>query len=258
MIFNDDWDKGESFAFTRNYENFIKEEEKDDMMTVNVDANNNSENKKDEDKDKEKQEDHVFLDKKINLINYIKSKISVFYRGKDIKDKSYIKVTDENIETSIKILRFLENKNPNLILFGKEFIGKKQLLELCCFISGIEIMEIDNSFCGDTTKTKESFISHVIVPFLVNATHRNKKTLLYIPPNIKVNYVYETINKMMDYKEIINNYVFIDEEEYDEITEEDTIARLLSNISFCIDIIPKSKNYFKLFIDYQTIVKVHL
>ena len=255
MIFNDDWDKGESFAFTRNYENFIKEEEKDDMMTVNVDANNNSENKKDEDKDKEKQEDHVFLDKKINLINYIKSKISVFYRGKDIKDKSYIKVTDENIETSIKILRFLENKNPNLILFGKEFIGKKQLLELCCFISGIEIMEIDNSFCGDTTKTKESFISHVIVPFLVNATHRNKKTLLYIPPNIKVNYVYETINKMMDYKEIINNYVFIDEEEYDEITEEDTIARLLSNISFCIDIIPKSKNYFKLFIDYQTIVK---
>ena len=24
MIFNDDWDKGESFAFTRNYENFIK------------------------------------------------------------------------------------------------------------------------------------------------------------------------------------------------------------------------------------------
>ena len=38
-----------------------------------------------------------FQKKKIDLINYIKSKINVFYRGKDIKDKTYIKVTDENM-----------------------------------------------------------------------------------------------------------------------------------------------------------------
>ena len=255
MIFNDDWNKGESYAFTRNYEEFIQEKIEEDNLMINMNPNptNPEENKKDE--KKEKIEYHVFLDKKINLINYIKSKINVFYRGKDIKDKTYIKVTDENIETVIKILRFLENKNPNLILFGKELIGKKQLFELSAFISGIEIMELDNSFCDDTTKTKEAFISSVIVPFLVNATHRNKKTILYIPTNIKANYIFETINKMMDYKEILNNFVFINEDEFDDISEEEAYNRLLSNISFCIDIVPQSQNYYKLFIDYPTIVK---
>ena len=258
MIFNDEWNKGESYAFTRNYESFIKEEIEGDNLLVNTnvnsDPNSNTGEKKDE-KKAEKIEYHVFLDKKINLINYIKSKINVFYRGKDIKDKTYIKITDENIETVIKILRFLENKNPNLILYGKELIGKKPLFELAAFISGIEIMEIDNSFAGNTTKTKEQFISSTIVPFLVNATHRNKKTILYVPTNIKANYVFETINKMMDYKEILNNFVFINEDEYEEINEEQAYERLLSNISVCIDIVPKSETYFKLFIDYPTIVK---
>ena len=59
----------------------------------------------------------------------------------------------------IKMLRFFENKNPNLILLGKELIGKKPLFELSAFISGIEIMEIDSSFTGDTNKTKEQFIA---------------------------------------------------------------------------------------------------
>jgi len=116
-------------------------------------------------------------------------------------------------------------------------------------------MELDNSFCDDTTKTKEAFISSVIVPFLVNATHRNKKTILYIPTNIKANYIFETINKMMDYKEILNNFVFINEDEFEDISEEEAYNRLLSNISFCIDIVPQSQNYYKLFIDYPTIVK---
>ena len=253
MIFNDEWNKGESYAFTRNYEEFIEEKNEEDKLMINV--NNNNEDKEKKEETNKKIENHVFLDKKINFINYIKSKINVFYRGKDIKDKTYIKITDENIEIVIKILRFLENKNPNLILIGKELIGKKPLFELASFISGIEIMEIDNSFYDDTTKTKETFISNIIVPFLVNATHRNKKTILYIPTNIKANYIFETINKLMDYKEILNNFVFINEEEFDDISEEEAYNRLLSNISFCIDIVPQSDNYYKLFVDYPTIVK---
>ena len=256
MIFNDDWDKGQSFAFTRNFEHFIKEEiEPNNMININNNNNKEDENNKEEKEKEKKIENHVFLDKKINLIDYIKSKINVFYRGKDIKDKTYVKITNENVETVIKILRFLENRNPNLILYGKELIGKKPLFELAAFISGIEIMEIDNSFSGDTTKTKEAFISSVIVPFLVNVTYRNKKTILYVSSNIKVNYVFETINKMMDYKEILNNFVFLNEDEYDEINEEEAFNRLLSNVSFCIDIIPKSQNYYKLYIDYPTIAK---
>jgi hypothetical protein len=250
MIFNEEWDNGESYAFARNYEGCIKEVVETENLNVNPVS---TEEKKEE--NKEQQEYHVFLDKKVNLVDYIKSKINVFYRGKDIKDRAYIKVTDENMETVIKMLRIFENKNPNLILLGKELIGKKPLFELSAFISGIEIMEIDNSFTGDTTKTKEQFVRSIIVPFLVNATHKNKKTIIYVPPNIKADYVYETINKMMDYKEIMNNFVFINEDEYGEISEEDAYNRLLSNISFCIDIIPKSQNYYKLFIDYPTITK---
>ena len=250
LIFNEQWDNGESYAFTRNYESFIKEVVETDTININPVS---TEEKKEENKDQ--QEYHVFLDKKINLANYIKSKINVFYRGKDIKDRAYIKITDENIEIVIKMLRFFENKNPNLIMLGKELIGKKPLFELSAFISGIEIIEIDNSFTGDTTKTKDQFIHSTIVPFLVNATHKNKKTVMYVPPNIKANYIYETINKMMDYREIMNNFIFINEDEYDEISEEDAYNRLLSNISFCIEIIPKSQNYFKLFIDYPTIIK---
>lgn len=205
---------------------------------------------------KEKEiEYHVFLDKKINLINYIKSKINVFYRGKNIKDKTYIKITDENIEIVIKILRFFENNNPNLILYGKELIGKKPLFELAAFIPGIEIMEIDNSFYDDTSKTKEMLITNVINPFLVNATHRNKKTILYVSTNIKANLVFETINKLMDYREILNNFLFINDEECDELSEEEAYNRSLTNISFCIDIVPKSQNYFKLFVDYPSIAK---
>ena len=140
------------------------------------------------------------------------------------------------MEIVIKILRALENRNPNLILIGQELIGKKPLFELACFISGIEIIEIDNSYCGDSVKTKETFITSIINPFLVNVTHKNKKTILYVPTNIKVNYIYETINKMMDYNDILNNFSFINQDLYGEISEEDAFNRLLSNLAFCIDI----------------------
>ncbi len=220
----------------------------------------NNINKTEEEAKKEGEEDleqyqHVYLDKKIDLINYIKSKINIFYRGKDIKDKDYIKITDENIEIVIKILRALENRNPNLILIGRELIGKKPLFELASFISGIEIQEIDNSYCDDTIKTKETFINSIINPLLVNVTHMNKKTILYVPSNIKVNYVFETINKLMDYNDILNNFAFINEDLHGEITEEEAFNRLLSNMAFCIDIIPKSDNYKRLFVNYPMIVR---
>ena len=73
MIFNEEWDNGESYAFTRNYEGFIKEVEETDNINVNPVS---IEEKKEE--NREQQEYHVFLDKKVNLVNYIKSKINVF------------------------------------------------------------------------------------------------------------------------------------------------------------------------------------
>ena len=252
-IFSKDWEQGQCYAFTRNFEKFIKIEKEDDNINSNNNTNNNNEENKEEDDIEQYQ--HVYLEKKIDLINYIKSKINIFYRGKDIKDKDYIKITEENMEIVIKLLRTLENRNPNLILLGRELIGKKPLFELAAFISGIEIQEIDNSFCDDTIKTKEAFITNIINPFLVNITHNNKKTILYVPPNIKANYIYETINKLMDYVNILNNFSFINEDVYGEIKEEEAFNRLLTNLAFCIDIIPKSDNYKRLFINYPAIVR---
>ena len=255
MIFNKDWEQGLCYAFTRNYEKFIEIKKEEDNL-LNTNTNTNPENEKEiKEKEDKEQYQHVYLDKKIDLINYIKSKINIFYRGKDIKDKDYIKITDENIEIVIKILRALENRNPNLILIGRELIGKKPLFELASFISGIEIQEIDNSYCDDTIKTKETFINSIINPLLVNVTHMNKKTILYVPSNIKVNYVFETINKLMDYNDILNNFTFINEDLHGEITEEEAFNRLLSNMAFCIDIIPKSNNYKRLFVNYPMIVR---
>ena len=136
-----------------------------------------------------------------------------------------------------------EQNNQNLILIGKEYTGKKNLFELACFLAEIDIIEIDNTFFFDTTKTKAQFMSQIITPFLTNVTHKNKRSVLYIPPSVTVDYVKEIIVKLLDYKEIINNFVFVDIQNFGEITEEETIERLSKNISICFDVIPKTKEF---------------
>ena len=229
-IFDDKWNTNQSFAFCNDYNNF-----NNDNPEINKEL--------------------CYIENKRTLINYIKSRIDVFYRSKDIKDKQYIKNTEKNILNVIQMLNSLEKINQNLILIGKDCTGKKGLFELACFISETEIIEIDNTFSYNTTKTQEQFINQVIIPFLVNVTHRNKKSILYIPSTIKANYVRENLIKLLDKKEIINNFVFIDTQNYGEITEEETMERLSKNISFCLDLIPKSKEYFTLFTDYPSIYK---
>ena len=43
--------------------------------------------------------------------------------------------------------------------------------------------------------TSEKFINNVIIPFLSNATIRNKKTILFIPSDVNSEYIFKTINK---------------------------------------------------------------
>ena len=229
-FFDENWNKNESYALSIDYNNFNND---------NPDLN----------------KELCFIENKRTLINFIKSKIDVFYRAKVIKDKSYIKNTEKNILNVIYMLNSLERKNSNLILLGKDCTGKKALFELSFFISETEIIEVDNSFSIGTIKTQEQFINQIINPFIVNVIHRNKKSVLFVPSTIKVNYVKENIIKLLDKKEIINNFFFIDTQNYGEITEEETMERLSKNISFCFDVVPKSDEYFSLFIDYPSISK---
>ena len=227
-VFDDKWNSNNSYAFCSNYFN-------KDNPTMD--------------------KDFIFIENKRTLIDFVKSKIDVFCRTKDIKDKNYIKNTENNMLTVIEMLNSLEKINQNLILIGKECTGKKNLFELACFIAEVEIIEIDNSFSFETTKTKEQFLKEVIIPFLVNVTHRDKKSILYIPSTIKVDYVREILVKLIDKKEIINNFVFVDTQNYGEMTEEETMERLSKNILYCFDLVPKSEEYYTLFIDYPSLTK---
>ena len=229
-IFTDKWNSNEAYAFCTDYNNF-----NNDNVSL--------------------EKELCFIENKMTLIDFIKSKIDVFYRAKDIKDKNYIKNTEKNILNVVHMINHLDKTNQNLILIGKECTSKKNLFEFACFISQIEIIEIDNSFSFETTKTKEQFLNQIIVPFLINVTHRNKKSILYIPSTIKVDYVREIIIKLLDKDEIVNNFVFIDTQTYGEITEEETLERLNKNILFCFDLVPKSVEYNTLFINYPSLTK---
>ena len=244
MIFDSKWDTDDTYIFSLNYDNFVE-------------ITNDDEEKKEEIKedDTEKEKGYIFLKDKRTLKEYIESKINVYYRAKDISDKTYIKDTNENLDLVIKLLRVLQNNSPNLILVGKELTFKKPLFDLAAYISGVDVVEIDNSYYGDTTKSKESFIKNIILPFLVNVTHKDKKSVLYISSTVKKDYIFETINKLIDKKEIPVNFIFRNEEEYGTITEEETYARLNKNLGICFDLVPKSRNYLKLFINYQYISK---
>ena len=229
-IYTEQWDKNEGYAFCTDFNNF--NEDNNEMI-----------------------KELCFINNKKILMDYIKSKIDLFYRTKDIKNKSYIKLTEQNLLYVIQILNSFEQDNQNLILIGKEFTGKKNLFELACFLAEIDIIEIDNTFFFDTTKTKAQFLNQIINPFLINVTHKNKRSVLYIPPSVTINYVKEIIVKLLDYKEIINNFVFVDIQNFGEITEEETIERLSKNLSICFDIIPKTKEYAEILSNYPSIAK---
>ena len=229
-VYTEKWNKNEDYIFCTDFNNF------------------NGDNP-------EMIKELCFVNNKQTLMEYIKSKIEIFYRAKDIKNKNYIKITEQNLLYVIQILRNFEQNNQNLILIGKEFTGKKSLFELACFLAEIDIIEIDNSFFFNTKKTRAQFISQIMTPFLVNATHRNKRSILYIPSSVTVDYVKETVIKLLDYKEIINNFVFIDIQNYGEITEEETMDRLSKNISICFDLIHNSKEYTNIFCNYPSIAK---
>ena len=229
-IFDENWEKNNSFIFCKDYNNF----------------NNDNQELKNE---------HIYISNKNILIDFLKSKIDFFYRAKDIKDKNYIKFINENIEIIIKLLRILENNSPNIILIGMENLAKRPLLHFASYIADIDFNEIDYIYNNDSLKNKNNFIENEIKPFIMKAIQMDKKSILYIPSYIKENYVFNTIHKLMDIKEIPNNFNFFETTEEFQMTEEEIIERLGKNICICIDINYGTNQYLNFFTKYTTIVK---
>ena len=229
-IFNENWKKNKSFIFCKDYNNF----------------NNDNQILKNE---------HIYINNKTILIDFLKSKIDFFYRAKDIKDKNYIKFINENIEIIIKLLRILENNSPNIILIGIKNSAKRPLLHFASYIADIDFNEIDSIYNNEILKNENNFIESELKPFIIRAIQMNKKSILYVPSYIKTKFVLNTIHKLMDIREIPNNFNFFETNEEFHITEDEVIEKLEKNISICIDVNYGTEQYLNLFTKYTTIVK---
>ena len=102
----------------------------------------------------------------------LREKVSSYYRTKDIKDKNLLKLTENSINYTIKILRILENEGSKTLLIGQENCGKNTLFNFAAFIAGIEVIYLDSSY---NNATPEVFIHEIITPFLQKATIENKR-----------------------------------------------------------------------------------
>ena len=226
-IFNEKWGTPEGFIYARDYNNFNQDNE-------------------------ELLNEHVFLPNKQILMDFIREKVSSYYRTKDIKDKNLLKITDNSIDYVIKMLRILENQGPNILLIGKENCGKNTLFNFAAFIAGIDVIYLESSY---NNASSETFIHEIISPLLQKATLDNRRVVLFISSKITVPYIWDVVNKLYDTREIPNNFIFIGPDDLGKISEEETILRLQKNLSICIDLIPKCEHYRKLFIQYPFIVK---
>lgn len=222
------WDSNEHYMFARNFVKTTTEENNEKI-------------------------EHIFYANKIEFIEFIKSKIERFYTEFKIRGKSMIKVSPYTIEIIIKMLRIMENEKANMIIVGNSNSGKNTLLHLSAFISGYTVIDIDPLYAS---KTQESFVSDVIKKVLVSATYKNKKTILFGGSWLSRNdHLLEVIEKLLDTKEILNNFKFIDETEYGKISVDDVVYRLEHNISVVLDVVPKSESYRKVYIEYPFIAK---
>ena len=226
-IFNEKWGTQEGYIYARDYNNFNGDNE-------------------------ELLNEHVFIPNKKILNDYIREKVSNYYRTKDIKNKNLLKIIDNSIDYLIKILRVLENQDPNLILIGKENCGKNTLFNYAAYLSGIEVMYLESSY---NNVSQEVFIQEIISPLLQKATIDNRRVVLFISSKITTPYIWDVINKLFDTREIPNNFIFIGPDDLGKVTEEESIIRLEKNLSFCIDLVPKSELYRNLFTYYPYIVK---
>ena len=241
-IFSEDWNKDDFYIYCKDFDNFNNAAPPD----AEPEAGST------EPLIKYNPEDHIYLKNKSLLKNYIREKVDVFYRSKDIKNNNLIKLNDLNIDNCIKILRVLENYDNNLILVGKENTGKSSLFKFAAYLQNIEVIDIATY---NNINNTEIFVKDIVIPTLTNCVFNDKKTCLYVSYQIKDENIFEIITKLYDTKEIVNNFVFITQENYGLLKEEEIIERLYKNLSFCIDILPKNTYYREFFNNNSFICK---
>ena len=237
----DGFDNQEHFIYAKNY----------------FDENNNNNNK------------YIYFKHKSDYIDLIQKKISEYEIAYNKNIYNGIIVTEDNLNFLIKILRGFERNNKNFILIGKNYTFKQSLFKLGCFIAGIKYYDADDIRFYDLDKKHEhkfeqynnDFVKIAVKNILKIAVNNNQKVIMYIRNELiesNLN-ILETVNLIVNIKALVFSYdkfagINLLKEKI-PFPKKEIYQRLKNNLSVCLSIIPKSKAYSQLFVNYPYIVK---
>ena len=198
-IFNE-FDKDDKYIFCKNF--------------IDV-FNENPEGKYIPSKDLE----YVYIDKKIDLKNFLIPKIKNFYSeiyiyggGKYTEESSYIinECNNQMLDYLIRILNLLNNENPNLVLIGKNCSGKELLAKISLFIMKYKYVNIN---INKLSKGKYAFEKDNIVKIVNDAVYNNNKTFIFFQNDIFYNineddklYIFEIISLLLNPNNYFHKY----------------------------------------------------
>ena len=164
--------------------------------------------------------EYVYIDKKIEIKQFLISKIKSFYSenyiyggAKGIEEESYIinEFNDEMLDNIIRILNLLNNEYPNLVLIGKKQSGKELLAKIGLFIMRFKYEEININKL--ISQGKYIFEKDSIVKIVNDAIFNNTRTFIFFQNDIFDNindddklYILEIISLLLNQHNYFNKF----------------------------------------------------
>ena len=164
----------------------------------------------------------------------------------------------------IRILNILNNEQPNLILIGKDFVGKELLIKVALYIMRYNYVEANINLL--INKGRAAFQNETIIKTLQEVVYNNRKLFLIFPQELFANSsdedklsILDDISNLFDINQILNKFtqfLNVANTEYASVnlTFDELKDRLQKNIHIIITINPYDYTYNKLFLNYPSII----
>ena len=216
--------------------------------------------------------EYVYISQKKNIKNFIIEKLKNFYTdyhynsgAKGTEEIHYIinENNDQMINYIIRILNLLNNEQPNLIVIGKDFVGKELLIKISLFIMKYNYVEANINLL--LNKGITAFENETIIQSLREIGYNNKKIFLIFPQELFENIsqeaqllVLDDISNLLDINQIINRFTTflnVANTEYASVnlTLDEIKERLQKNLHIIITTQPNNFTYNRLFLNYPII-----
>ena len=261
----------------------FKQDKLDDKVFDDIDKDNNYIYFKnfidvyDENKEKKyinpKDMEYVYIPEKKTIKQFIIDKIKnyftdYYYNGgaKGTEEIHYIldDKSDQMLNYLIRILNILNNEQPNLILIGKDFVGKELLIKVALYIMRYNYVEANINLL--INKGRAAFQNETIIKTLQEVVYNNRKLFLIFPQELFANCsdedklsILDDISNLFDINQILNKFtqfLNVANTEYASVnlTFDELKDRLQKNIHIIITINPYDYTYNKLFLNYPSII----